>query len=92
MNCDSLAALQEHYDKEIQRVTTETEGATGMNGISDVTRRGEEPAAEGASDRAEQVIDSEHADAEIMTENETKQKSKVCIFVVSPGRRSLSRT
>lgn len=78
MSCDSPAALQEHYDKEIQSVTAETEGATGVNGVSDVTGRGEEPAAEGADDRVEQVNDGECArkelNAEIMTENETKRK------------------
>lgn len=70
MNCDSPAALQEHHDKQNQSVTTETEGATGMNGVSDVTRRGEEPAAEGANDRVEQVIDSEHT----LKQHETNNK------------------
>lgn len=87
MNCDSPAALQEHHDKQIQSVTTETEGATGMNGVSDVTRRGEEPAAEGANDRVEQVIDSKHT----LKQHETKQQTNVCISVFSPVS-SLSRT
>lgn len=61
MTRDSPAALQERYDKEIQSVTTETDGTASANGVSDVTGRGEEPAAEGANDGLEQVIDSEHA-------------------------------
>ncbi len=63
--CHSPAALQERYDKDLQRqavahgnqgATTETDGSASANGVSDVTGRGEEPAAAGASDRLEQVI------------------------------------
>lgn len=50
----SPAALQERCDKEI--VATETDRAAGANGVPDVSGRGEEPAAEGASERLEQVI------------------------------------
>lgn len=56
----SSAALQERYDREVQRqarsVTTETDGPAGTNGVSDVAGRGEEPVAEGANDGQEQVI------------------------------------
>lgn len=54
-HCGSAAALQERFDKELQSATTETDGSDGANGVSDVTGRGEEPAAEGANDRLEQV-------------------------------------
>ncbi|KAM6982523.1 GRIP1-associated protein 1 isoform 4-T5 [Tautogolabrus adspersus] len=56
-----MKALQEHYDKELQRqaaahgASTETDGSAGANGVSDVTGRGEEPAAEGTNDRTEQT-------------------------------------
>ncbi|KAM9351264.1 GRIP1-associated protein 1 [Symphorus nematophorus] len=59
-----MKALQEHYDKELQRLvvaqgnqsaTTETDGPSSANGVSDVTGRGEESAAEGANDRPEQT-------------------------------------
>ncbi|XP_040903142.1 GRIP1-associated protein 1 isoform X1 [Toxotes jaculatrix] len=59
-----MKALQERYDKELQRqmvahgsqsVTTETDGSASANGVSDVTGRGEEPAAEGPSERMEQT-------------------------------------
>ncbi|XP_065808385.1 GRIP1-associated protein 1 isoform X3 [Labrus bergylta] len=56
-----MKALQEHHDKELQRqaaahgANTETDGSAGANGVSDVTGRGEEPAAEGTSDRTEQT-------------------------------------
>ncbi|XP_070695975.1 GRIP1-associated protein 1 isoform X3 [Pempheris klunzingeri] len=53
-----MKVLQERYDRELQRQaavaqgnqssTTETDGAASANGVSDVTGRGEEPAAEGA--------------------------------------------
>ncbi|XP_054465588.1 GRIP1-associated protein 1 isoform X2 [Anoplopoma fimbria] len=49
-----MKALQERYDKTNQSVTTETDGSAGANGVSDVTGRGEEPAAEGANERLEQ--------------------------------------
>ncbi|XP_034534511.1 GRIP1-associated protein 1 isoform X3 [Notolabrus celidotus] len=52
-----MKALQEHHDKELQRQAgahTETDGAANANGVSDVTG-GEEPAAEGTSDRTEQT-------------------------------------
>uniref|UniRef100_A0A671U2Y5 GRIP1 associated protein 1 n=1 Tax=Sparus aurata TaxID=8175 RepID=A0A671U2Y5_SPAAU len=49
-----MKALQERFDKELQSATTETDGSAGANGVSDVTGRGEEPAAEGANDRLEQ--------------------------------------
>lgn len=53
-------ALQERCDKEI--VATETDRVDGANGVSDVSGRGEEPAAEEASERLEQVIvGSEHS-------------------------------
>ena len=54
-HCGSAAALQERFDREQQSAATETDGSAGANGVSDVTGRGEEPAAEGASDRLEQV-------------------------------------
>ncbi|XP_045911220.1 GRIP1-associated protein 1 isoform X2 [Micropterus dolomieu] len=59
-----MKVLQERYDKEVQRqavahsnqsATTETEGSADANGVSDVTGRGEEPAAEGANERLEQT-------------------------------------
>ncbi|KAM8755693.1 GRIP1-associated protein 1 isoform 1-T1 [Acanthopagrus schlegelii] len=50
-----MKALQERFDREQQSAATETDGSPGANGVSDVTGRGEEPAAEGASDRLEQV-------------------------------------
>ncbi|XP_041654802.1 GRIP1-associated protein 1 isoform X1 [Cheilinus undulatus] len=56
-----MKALQEYYDKELQRqavaqgANTETDGSAGANGVSDVTGREEESAAEGTSDRTEQV-------------------------------------
>nr|XP_029131540.1 GRIP1-associated protein 1 isoform X2 [Labrus bergylta] len=56
-----MKALQEHHDKELQRqaaahgANTETDGSAGANGVSDVTGRGEELAAEGTSDRTEQT-------------------------------------
>ncbi|XP_036959209.1 GRIP1-associated protein 1 isoform X3 [Acanthopagrus latus] len=50
-----MKALQERFDREQQSAATETDGSAGANGVSDVTGRGEEPAAEGASDRLEQV-------------------------------------
>ncbi|XP_036959211.1 GRIP1-associated protein 1 isoform X5 [Acanthopagrus latus] len=49
-----MKALQERFDREQQSAATETDGSAGANGVSDVTGRGEEPAAEGASDRLEQ--------------------------------------
>ncbi|XP_073326916.1 GRIP1-associated protein 1 isoform X1 [Pagrus major] len=49
-----MKALQERFDKELQNSTTETDGSASANGVSDVTGRGEEPAAEGANDRLEQ--------------------------------------
>ncbi|KAM8755697.1 GRIP1-associated protein 1 isoform 5-T5 [Acanthopagrus schlegelii] len=49
-----MKALQERFDREQQSAATETDGSPGANGVSDVTGRGEEPAAEGASDRLEQ--------------------------------------
>nr|XP_046251597.1 GRIP1-associated protein 1 isoform X4 [Scatophagus argus] len=52
-----MKALQERCDRELQGVTTETDGLASANGVSDVTGRGEEPAAEGANDSLEQVID-----------------------------------
>ncbi|XP_029291735.1 GRIP1-associated protein 1 [Cottoperca gobio] len=57
-----MKALQERYDKELQKqpvaqgnqsATTETDGSA--NGVSDVTGRGEEPAAEGTNERLEQT-------------------------------------
>ncbi|XP_028438465.1 uncharacterized protein LOC114558600 [Perca flavescens] len=59
-----MKALQERYDKELQKqavaqgnqsATTETDGSAGANGVSDVTGRGEEPAAEGTNERLEQT-------------------------------------
>ncbi|XP_041654803.1 GRIP1-associated protein 1 isoform X2 [Cheilinus undulatus] len=56
-----MKALQEYYDKELQRqavaqgANTETDGSAGANGVSDVTGREEESAAEGTSDRTEQT-------------------------------------
>lgn len=58
-----MKALQERYDRELQRqavaqddqsATTETDGPSSANGVSDVTGRGEEP-AEAANDRPEQT-------------------------------------
>lgn len=59
-----LKALQERFDKELQRqtvsqgnqsATTETEESSSANGVSDVTGRGEEPAAEGTNERLDQT-------------------------------------
>ncbi|XP_029995464.1 GRIP1-associated protein 1 isoform X7 [Sphaeramia orbicularis] len=56
-----LRALQERYDKELQKqtvvqsATTETDGSANANGVSDVTGRGEGPVAEGANERLEQT-------------------------------------
>ncbi|XP_062271312.1 GRIP1-associated protein 1 isoform X4 [Scomber scombrus] len=60
-----MRALQDRFDKDQQRqavaqgnqgaVATETDGSASANGVSDVTGRGEEPAAEGANERAEQT-------------------------------------
>ncbi|XP_068588190.1 GRIP1-associated protein 1 isoform X1 [Cebidichthys violaceus] len=50
-----MKVLQERYDKANQSVTTETDGSAGANGVSDVTGRGAEPAAEGANERLEQT-------------------------------------
>ncbi|XP_038578566.1 GRIP1-associated protein 1 isoform X3 [Micropterus salmoides] len=59
-----MKVLQERYDKDVQRqavaqgnqsATTETEESADANGVSDVTGRGEEPAAEGANERLEQT-------------------------------------
>ncbi|XP_071314812.1 GRIP1-associated protein 1 isoform X4 [Trachinotus anak] len=59
-----MKVLQERYDKELQRqvvaqgnqsATTETDGSASANGVSDVTGRGEEPAAEGTNERLEQT-------------------------------------
>ncbi|XP_078144177.1 GRIP1-associated protein 1 [Centroberyx gerrardi] len=59
-----MTALQERYEQDLQRqmvapgnrgAATETDGPTGSNGVSDVTARGEEPAAEGANERLEQA-------------------------------------
>ncbi|XP_031148979.1 GRIP1-associated protein 1 isoform X3 [Sander lucioperca] len=59
-----MKALQERCDKELQRqavaqanqsATTETDGSAGANRVSDVTGRGEEPAAEGTNERLEQT-------------------------------------
>nr|XP_046251595.1 GRIP1-associated protein 1 isoform X2 [Scatophagus argus] len=50
-----MKALQERCDRELQGVTTETDGLASANGVSDVTGRGEEPAAEGANDSLEQT-------------------------------------
>lgn len=66
MRCDSPAALQERFDRELQRqvvaqgnqsTATETDGPANANGVSDATGRGEEQAAEGTNERLEQVID-----------------------------------
>lgn len=64
IECDHPPALQERFDKELQRqvaaqsATTETDGAASANGVSDVTGRGEDPLAEGTNERLEQVIDT----------------------------------
>ncbi|XP_069033819.1 GRIP1-associated protein 1 isoform X1 [Embiotoca jacksoni] len=60
-----MKALQERYDKELQRpavaqgnqggATTETDGSAGANGVSDVTGKGEEPAAGGTNETLEQT-------------------------------------
>ncbi|KAM4610479.1 GRIP1-associated protein 1 isoform 2-T2 [Polymixia lowei] len=59
-----MTVLQERYDQELQRqtvaqgnhsATTETDGPTSTNGVSDVTAKGEESAAEGANESLEQV-------------------------------------
>ncbi|XP_029995463.1 GRIP1-associated protein 1 isoform X6 [Sphaeramia orbicularis] len=60
-----LRALQERYDKELQKqtvvqsATTETDGSANANGVSDVTGRGEGPVAEGANERLEQSLQTE---------------------------------
>ncbi|KAM3617054.1 uncharacterized protein V6R79_001690 [Siganus canaliculatus] len=48
-----LRALQERCDKELHGATTESDGCA--NGASDVTARGEEPAAVGTNDKLQQV-------------------------------------
>lgn len=58
-----MKALQDRFDKELQRQAvapgnqgaTETDGSAGTNGVSDVTGRGEELAAQGANERPEQT-------------------------------------
>ncbi|XP_018526316.1 GRIP1-associated protein 1 isoform X2 [Lates calcarifer] len=59
-----MKVLQERYDKELQRqtvaqgnqsATSETDGSASANGISDVTGRGEESAAQGTNERLEQT-------------------------------------
>nr|XP_020470648.1 GRIP1-associated protein 1 isoform X3 [Monopterus albus] len=59
-----LKALQEHYDKELQRqavaqgnhgATAEPDGSASSGAVSDATGRGEEPAAEGTNERLEQM-------------------------------------
>lgn len=50
---NSASALQDRYEKEIQSFTMESDGAASANGVSDLTERGEEPAAENSS---EQVV------------------------------------
>ncbi|XP_067449577.1 GRIP1-associated protein 1 isoform X2 [Thunnus thynnus] len=70
-----MRALQERYDKELQKqvvaqgnqgATTETDGSAGANGVSDVTGRGEESAAEGTNERLEQTeAQLEHTEKQI---------------------------
>ncbi|XP_070824363.1 GRIP1-associated protein 1 isoform X2 [Chaetodon trifascialis] len=53
-----MKALQERFDRELQRqaaATAETDGSASANGVSDVTGRGEGAAAEAANDRLEQT-------------------------------------
>ncbi|KAF7647400.1 hypothetical protein LDENG_00172960 [Lucifuga dentata] len=59
-----MTALQERYDKEFhsqavaqgnQSANTERDGSASANGVSDVTSRGEEPAAEGTNERLGQT-------------------------------------
>lgn len=68
VSCDSPPALQERFDKELQRqasvqgnqsATTEADGSAGTNGVSDVTGTGEESMPGGSNDRLEQVIGSQ---------------------------------
>ncbi|XP_028266582.1 GRIP1-associated protein 1 isoform X2 [Parambassis ranga] len=62
-----MKALQEHYDREVQRqAQSATDGPAGTNGVSDVTGRGEEPAAEGANVRQEQAeAQPQHTEAQM---------------------------
>ncbi|XP_054465589.1 GRIP1-associated protein 1 isoform X3 [Anoplopoma fimbria] len=75
-----MKALQERYDKTNQSVTTETDGSAGANGVSDVTGRGEEPAAEGANERLEQseaqleLKDKQLHELEMALTTETEEK------------------
>ncbi|XP_008287079.1 GRIP1-associated protein 1 [Stegastes partitus] len=71
-----MKALQERYDRELQRqavaqgnqgATMETDGSAGANGVSDVTGRGEEPAA-GANERLEQTDSQLHGLSETSVE------------------------
>ncbi|KAK2850916.1 hypothetical protein Q5P01_007192 [Channa striata] len=59
-----MKALQERFDQELQKhtvaqgnpsTTTETDGSASANGVSDVTGRGEEPAAGGPNERLGQT-------------------------------------
>lgn len=68
VSCNSPPALQERFDKELQRqasvqgtqsATTETDGSAGTNGVSDVTGTGEESLPGGSNERLEQVIGSQ---------------------------------
>ncbi|CAK6978778.1 GRIP1-associated protein 1%2C partial [Scomber scombrus] len=79
-----MRALQDRFDKEHQRqavaqgnqgaVATETDGSASANGVSDVTGRGEEPAAEGANERAEQT-EAQLEHTEKQTHGESLYKS-----------------
>ncbi|XP_042347242.1 LOW QUALITY PROTEIN: GRIP1-associated protein 1 [Plectropomus leopardus] len=50
-----LKALQERYAPGNQSATTEKDESASANGVSDVTGRGEEPAAEGPNERLDQT-------------------------------------
>lgn len=61
-SCDSPAALQEHFDRELQRQTvahgnqqdaTESDGSAGANGESEVS--GEGSVGDSAGERGEKV-------------------------------------
>ncbi|KAL6119006.1 gripap1 [Pungitius sinensis] len=66
-----MKGFQERYDRANLGVTTETDGAAGANGVSGVTRKGEEPQAEGANERLEQEAQLELSEKR-MHETETK--------------------
>ncbi|XP_028266583.1 GRIP1-associated protein 1 isoform X3 [Parambassis ranga] len=92
-----MKALQEHYDREVQRqAQSATDGPAGTNGVSDVTGRGEEPAAEGANVRQEQAeAQPQHTEAQmhelemaLNTEQEEKRLLREQIHSVEASKQA----